>query len=68
VTLIKHQSKRWIEPQSRDTKDLRFGMGLSSPRVGESTRRDPLLLVSALATALLTLLAPLAKVSAGIGY
>jgi hypothetical protein len=57
ATLINHYSKRWtIEPQFRDTKDLRFGMGLSSTRIGEPTRRDRLLLVSALATALLTLL------------
>jgi hypothetical protein len=57
ATLINHYSKRWtIEPQFRDTKDLRFGMGLSSTRIGEPKRRDRLLLVSALATALLTLL------------
>ena len=57
ATLINHYSKRWtIEPQFRDTKDLRFGMGLSSTRISEPTRRDRLLLVSALATALLTLL------------
>ena len=57
ATLINSYSKRWtIEPQFRDTKDLRFGMGLSSTRVGEPTRRDRLLLVSAFATALLTLL------------
>ena len=57
ATLINHYAKRWtIEPQFRDTKDLRFGMGLSSTRIGEPTRRDRLLLVSALATALLTLL------------
>ena len=50
-------SKRWtIEPQFRDTKDLRFGMGLSSTCIGEPTRRDRLLLISAFATALLTLL------------
>jgi hypothetical protein len=56
ATLINHYSKRWtIEPRFRDTKDLRFGMGLSSTRIGEPTRRDRLLLVSALATALLTL-------------
>ncbi len=55
--LINHYSRRWtIEPQFRDTKDLRFGMGLSSTRIGEPTRRDRLLLVSAFATALLTLL------------
>ena len=57
ATLVNHYSKRWtIEPQFRDTKDLRFGMGLSSTRISEPTRRDRLLLVSALATALLTLL------------
>ena len=57
ATLINHYSKRWtIEPQFRDTKDLRFGMGLSSTRIGEPMRRDRMLLVSAFATALLTLL------------
>jgi len=55
--LVNHYAKRWtIEPQFRDTKDLRFGMGLSATRIGEPTRRDRLLLVSAFATALLTLL------------
>jgi Transposase DDE domain len=57
ATLINHYAKRWtIEPQLRDTKDLQFGMGLSSTRIGEPTRRDRLLLISAFATALLTLL------------
>jgi hypothetical protein len=57
ATLVNHYAKRWtIEPQFRDTKDLRFGMGLSSTRIGEPTRRDRLLLISAFATALLTLL------------
>jgi hypothetical protein len=37
-------------------KDLRFAMGLSATRVGEPMRRDRLLLVSAFATAQLTLL------------
>ena len=56
-TLINHYARRWtIEPQFRDTKDLRFGMGLSSTRVGEPMRRDRLLLVSAFAVALLTML------------
>ena len=40
----------------RDTKDLRFGMGLSSTSIGAPTRHDRLLLVSAFAVALLTLL------------
>ena len=57
ATLVNHYARRWtIEPQFRDTKDLRFGMGLSATRVGEPMRRDRLLLVSAFATALLTLL------------
>jgi len=57
AVLVNHYARRWtIEPQFRDTKDLRFGMGLSATRVGEPTRRDRLLLVSAFAVALLTLL------------
>ena len=57
AVLINHYAKRWtIEPGFRDTKDLRFGMGLSSTHIGEPTRRDRLLLVSAFAMALLTLL------------
>ena len=55
--LVNHYARRWtIEPSFRDTKDLRFGMGLSATRIGEPTRRDRLLLVSAFATALLTML------------
>ena len=57
AALVNHYARRWtIEPGFRDTKDLRFGMGLSSTRIGEPTRRDRLLLVSAFAMALLTLL------------
>ena len=56
ATLINHYARRWtIEPQFRDTKDLRFGMSLSATRIGEPMRRDRLLLISAFATALLTL-------------
>ena len=55
--LVRHYAERWtIEPQFRDTKDLQFGMGLSATRIGEPMRRDRLLLISAFATALLTLL------------
>ena len=55
--LVNHYARRWtIEPQFRDTKDLRFGMGLSATRISEPMRRDRLLLISAFATALLTLL------------
>jgi len=57
AVLVNHYAKRWtIEPQFRDAKDLRFGMGLSASRVGEPAKRDRLLLVSAFAMALLTLL------------
>lgn len=57
AVLVNHYAKRWtIEPAFRDTKDLRFGMGLSATRIGEPMRRDRLLLISAFATALLTLL------------
>ena len=57
AVLINHYAKCWtIEPGIRDTKDLRFGMGLSATRIGEPQRRDRLLLVSAFAMALLTLL------------
>jgi hypothetical protein len=45
-----------IEEGFRDIKDLRFGMGLSSVRIADAERRDRLLLLSALACALLTLL------------
>ena len=45
-----------IEESFRDIKDLRFGMGLSWVRIAEPDRRDRLLLLSALACALLTLL------------
>lgn len=55
--LIKYYSKRWsIEPNFRDTKDLRFGMGLSSIHIKNPERRDRLLLVSAFAVVLLTVL------------
>jgi len=55
--IIKLYSRRWtIEPGFRDTKDLRFGMGLSSVRIGNPYRRDRLLLLNAVAILLLTLL------------
>ena len=72
ATLVNHDAKRWtIAPQFRDTiavgdppagrtaklsPDLRFGIGLSATRIGEPMRRDRLLLSSAFATALLSLL------------
>jgi len=52
---VNYYAKRWtIEPNFRDTKDLRFGMGLSATRIGEPTRRDRLLLINAFAILLLT--------------
>jgi hypothetical protein len=56
-TLIKQYARRWtIEPSFRDTKDLRFGMGMAELRIAEPERRDRLLLISAFAMALLTML------------
>ena len=49
--------KRWgIECGFRDTKDIRFGMGMGSIRVSTPARRDRLWLLNALAIVLLTLL------------
>ena len=45
-----------IEPSFRDTKDLRFGMGMGVFRIGDPQRRDRLLLLNAFAVVLLTLL------------
>lgn len=45
-----------IEENFRDTKDIRFGMGLSSCRISKPERRDRILLLSAIAVSLLTLL------------
>lgn len=55
--IVKWYGKRWgCEPQFRDTKDLRFGMGLSSTRIKGKERRDRLLFIHAISTAVLTLL------------
>jgi len=55
--LMKTYAKRWgIESGFRDTKDLRFGMGMASIRVSTPERRDRLWLLNAFAVALLTLL------------
>ena len=57
AALVKLYGKRFtIEENFRDTKDLRFGMGLSQTHIASTERRDRLLLLSALATVLLTLL------------
>lgn len=50
-------SKRFtIEESFRDQKNLRFGMGLSDTRIGDPDRRDRMLLISAIAIVLLTIL------------
>jgi Transposase DDE domain len=55
--IIKLYAKRWTaEPSFRDTKDLRFGLGLSTVRIADPQRRDRLLLLNAFAIVLLTLL------------
>jgi hypothetical protein len=55
--VVKLYGKRFtIEENFRDSKNLRFGMGLSATRVNSPERRDRLLLLSALAVVLLTLL------------
>jgi len=55
--IINSYARRWtIEPGFRDTKDLRFGMGLSAVRIGDPYRRDRMLLLNAVAIVLLTLL------------
>src|SRR3954467_12850053 len=39
--IIDLYSKRWsVEPSFRDTKDLRFGLGLASVRISDPQRRD----------------------------
>lgn len=56
-TLMKYYAKRWgIEGGFRDTKDLRFGMGMGSTHIGSPNRRDRLWLLNAFAVVLLSLL------------
>ena len=50
------QYQWYIKPSFRDTKDLRFGMGMATLRIADPMRRDRLLLLNALAILLLTLL------------
>ena len=52
-----YYGRRWgIECGLRDTKDLRFGMGMGSMHVKTPERRDRLWLINAFAVVLLTLL------------
>ena len=55
--LTRFYGARWgIESGLRDTKDLRFGMGMGIMRVNSPERRDRLWLLNAFAVVLLTLL------------
>jgi len=55
--LIGLYGRRWgIECSLRDSKDLRFGMGLATMHVKSPERRDRLWLINAFAVVLLTLL------------
>jgi hypothetical protein len=55
--LTGYYARRWgIECSLRDTKDLRFGMGMGSVHVKSPERRDRLWLINAFAVVLLTLL------------
>ena len=55
--VVKLYGKRFtIEETFRDAKDIHFGMGLKATHIGDSSRRDRLLLLGAVAHALLTLL------------
>ena len=55
--VVKCYGRRFTcEENFRDTKDIRFGMALSSTHISVPARRDRLLLLGAMAQALLTLL------------
>ena len=60
--MVKLYGRRFTtEENFRDTKDIRYGLGLSSTHIGTPHKRDRLLLVCALAQALLTLLGAAAE-------
>jgi hypothetical protein len=64
--LTGYYGSRWgIEAGLRDTKDLRFGMGMGAVHVSTPERRDRLWLINALAVVLLTLLG---AASEAVGY
>lgn len=55
--IVKWYAKRWgCEPQFRDTKDIYLGMGLSKTSIKDPQKRDRILLIHALSTAILTFL------------
>ena len=60
--VVKLYGRRFtIEESFRDAKDWRFGMGLVHVRISDCDRRDRLLLISAMAISLLTLLGAAAE-------
>lgn len=60
--VVKLYGKRFTtEENFRDTKDIKFGLGLSATHIGKPQRRDRLLLICAMAQALLTLLGAAAE-------
>ncbi|NOR51633.1 MAG: IS4 family transposase [Gammaproteobacteria bacterium] len=64
--LTKYYGKRWgIETYFRDTKDIRFGLGMDAIHTKSTKRRDRLFLLSAMAIVLLTLLGAACE---SIGY
>jgi hypothetical protein len=64
--LTGYYGSRWgIESSLRDSKDLRYGMGMGSVHVSTPERRDRLWLINGLAVVLLTLLG---AASEAVGY
>lgn len=64
--LIKYYGKRWaIEGYFRDTKDLRFGLGMSATHTKSTARRDRLFLLGAFSIVLLSLLGAACEI---VGY
>lgn len=62
--VVKKYGRRFtIEETFRDTKDIRFGLGLKATHIGRTDRRDRLLFLFAMAHALLTLLGAASEAS-----
>jgi len=56
TVLALYRKRMTIEETFRDQKDLRFGLGLRATHIRDADRRDRMLLLTAIAQALLTLL------------
>lgn len=62
--VVKKYGRRFtIEETFRDSKDIRFGLGLKATHIGRADRRDRLLFLFAMAHALLTLLGAASEAS-----